>query len=54
MGWRGQADRAAGEGRAGKAENLAAAQKALHHRAKCNGLAMLGKYTSAMELQLAA
>ena len=38
----------------GKAENLAAAQKALHHRAKCNGLATLGKYIAAMEQQLAA
>ena len=38
----------------GKPDNVPAAQKALHHRAKCNGLATLGKYTPAMEQQLAA
>ena len=39
---------------AGKPDNVRAAQKALYHRAKCNGLATLGKYTPAMEQQLAA
>ncbi len=39
---------------AGKAENVGAAQKALYHRAKCNGFATLGKYTPTMEQQLAA
>ncbi len=39
---------------AGKPDNVPAAQKALYHRAKCNGLATLGKYTAAMEQQLAA
>jgi fructose-bisphosphate aldolase, class I len=29
----------------GSADNVAAAQAALHHRAKCNGLAVLGKYS---------
>jgi fructose-bisphosphate aldolase class I len=38
---------------AGRAENLAAAQKAYHHRARCNGAARYGKYTSAMEKQAA-
>jgi len=33
----------------GKAENVAAAQKALYHRAKCNSAARCGEYTSAME-----
>ncbi|MGH8609688.1 MAG: class I fructose-bisphosphate aldolase [Gammaproteobacteria bacterium] len=34
---------------AGKASNIATAQKALHHRAKCNGLASLGQYKPEME-----
>jgi fructose-bisphosphate aldolase, class I len=34
---------------AGKAENVPAAQQALLHRAKMNGLAMLGQYDSSME-----
>ena len=38
---------------AGKASNVATAQKALYHRAKCNGLASLGQYKPEME-QLAA
>jgi fructose-bisphosphate aldolase, class I len=38
---------------AGKSGNVSAAQKALYHRAKCNGLASLGQYTPEME-QLAA
>ena len=38
----------------GKPDNVPAAQKALHHRAKCNSFATLGKYTPAMEQQLAA
>ena len=33
----------------GSADNLAAAQAALHHRAKCNGLAVQGKYSSDLE-----
>jgi fructose-bisphosphate aldolase class I len=33
----------------GSAANVAAAQAALHHRAKCNGLAVQGKYIEAME-----
>ena len=33
----------------GKAENVAAAQKALLHREKCNSLACTGKYEEAME-----
>jgi fructose-bisphosphate aldolase class I len=33
----------------GKKENFAAAQKAFHHRAKCNGAARFGKYTAEME-----
>jgi len=33
----------------GKPENVAAGQKALHHRAKCNSAARYGKYTAAME-----
>ncbi len=36
---------------AGKAANVAAGQKAFHHRAKCNGAARNGKYTPAMEKQ---
>jgi fructose-bisphosphate aldolase class I len=34
---------------AGRAENIAAAQRALHLREKCNGYAALGKYTETME-----
>jgi fructose-bisphosphate aldolase, class I len=34
---------------AGKSENIAAAQKALRHRARCNGAARFGKYSQAME-----
>jgi len=34
---------------AGKPENAAAAQGALHHRARCNGAARLGKYSNGME-----
>ena len=33
----------------GKAENVAAAQKAYYHRAKCNGAARSGDYSEAME-----
>ena len=33
----------------GRAENAEAAQRALLHRAKCNGLACLGQYTEALE-----
>ena len=33
----------------GKAENLAAGQRAFTHRARMNGLACLGKYTPAHE-----
>ncbi|HEY5074429.1 MAG TPA: class I fructose-bisphosphate aldolase [Pyrinomonadaceae bacterium] len=33
----------------GSADNVAAAQAALHHRAKCNGLAVEGKYSEQME-----
>jgi fructose-bisphosphate aldolase class I len=38
----------------GNSANLKAAQKALYHRAKCNGLATLGRYTEDMERELAA
>jgi fructose-bisphosphate aldolase class I len=38
----------------GKAANVGAAQKALHHREKCNSLACLGKYSPTMEQELAA
>ncbi len=34
---------------AGKPENIAAAQKTLHHRARCNSVARFGKYSDAME-----
>jgi fructose-bisphosphate aldolase, class I len=34
---------------AGKDENIAAAQKALYHRARCNSAARRGEYTPAME-----
>jgi fructose-bisphosphate aldolase class I len=37
----------------GQAANVAAAQKALYHRAKCNNLAYLGRYTEEMERQAA-
>ena len=37
----------------GKAQNLAAAQKAYHHRARCNGAARYGKYSPAMEKEAA-
>ncbi len=33
----------------GKQDNVAAGQKAFHHRAKCNGAARNGRYTPAME-----
>lgn len=33
----------------GRKENFAAGQKALYHRARCNGAARYGKYTEAME-----
>lgn len=33
----------------GQAENVAAAQQALHHREKCNGLATMGKYSTELE-----
>jgi fructose-bisphosphate aldolase, class I len=33
----------------GKRENVPAAQKAFHHRARCNGAARSGSYTEAME-----
>jgi fructose-bisphosphate aldolase class I len=33
----------------GSADNVAAAQAALHHRARCNGLAVEGKYSEQME-----
>lgn len=36
----------------GKSENTQAAQKMLHHRAKCNGAARFGKYTKEMESQI--
>jgi fructose-bisphosphate aldolase class I len=37
----------------GKKENGAAAQKAFHHRARCNGAARSGKYSEAMEKEAA-
>jgi fructose-bisphosphate aldolase class I len=39
---------------AGKPENVVAAQKIFHHRAKCNGAARSGKYSDAMEKELVA
>jgi len=39
---------------AGKAENVAAAQRALHHRERCNGLACMGQYSEAVEKEMAA
>ncbi|MEE8054990.1 MAG: class I fructose-bisphosphate aldolase [Gammaproteobacteria bacterium] len=38
----------------GNADNVDEAQKALFHREKCNGLATLGRYTEALEKELAA
>ena len=38
---------------AGKAANLPAAQKAFHHRARCNGAARSGSYTAQMEQEAA-
>lgn len=38
----------------GRAANIAAAQRALYHRERCNSLACLGRYTEAMEQELAA
>jgi fructose-bisphosphate aldolase class I len=38
----------------GKDENLKAGQRAFYHRAKCDSAAALGKYTEAMESDLAA
>jgi fructose-bisphosphate aldolase class I len=38
----------------GKAENVAAAQKALLHRERCNSLACLGKYSADLEKKQAA
>ena len=35
----------------GKSENVAAAQRAFHHRAACNHAAALGRYSEAMETQ---
>ncbi|HEX9692167.1 MAG TPA: class I fructose-bisphosphate aldolase [Gemmatimonadales bacterium] len=37
----------------GKSDNVTAAQKVFHHRAKCNGAARFGKYTPQMELTAA-
>lgn len=37
----------------GDPANLAAAQAALHHRARCNGLAVQGRYSSSMERETA-
>lgn len=39
---------------AGSADNVAAAQRILLHRERCNGLAALGKYSDAVEAELAA
>ena len=38
----------------GSPSNIPAAQEALHHRAQCNGLAVEGKYSEAMETAKAA
>jgi fructose-bisphosphate aldolase class I len=38
---------------AGEPGKFPAAQKALLHRARCNGLASLGRYTAEMERQAA-
>jgi fructose-bisphosphate aldolase class I len=38
---------------AGRPENLAAAQRAFYHRARCNGAARTGSYTPEMERQAA-
>ena len=37
----------------GKAKNVAAAQRAFHHRARCNGAARSGSYTDEMEREAA-
>jgi fructose-bisphosphate aldolase class I len=37
----------------GRDENIKAGQKALYHRARCNGAASLGKYSEEMEGALA-
>jgi fructose-bisphosphate aldolase class I len=37
----------------GKNESLKAGQRAFHRRAKCDGAAALGKYTTAMEAEVA-
>jgi len=48
----GRALQAAGtESLAGRGANVAAAQAALAHRAKMNGLASLGRYATALERQ---
>jgi fructose-bisphosphate aldolase class I len=39
------------KGWAGKSENIAAAQKALLHRARCNGAARFGKHSATMETE---
>lgn len=39
---------------AGQAANVGAAQRVLLHRSRCNGLAALGRYTNAIENELAA
>lgn len=38
----------------GRNENLKAGQQAFYHRAKCDSAAALGKYSAAMEGELAA
>jgi fructose-bisphosphate aldolase class I len=38
----------------GQAANVAAAQRILLHRERCNGLAAIGKYSDAIERELAA
>ena len=38
----------------GKSENLAAAQRAFHHRARCTSAAALGRYAGAMESEAAS
>jgi fructose-bisphosphate aldolase, class I len=35
----------------GRQENIAAAQQAFNHRAKCDSAAALGKYTTSMETE---
>jgi fructose-bisphosphate aldolase class I len=39
---------------AGKEQNLTQARRILLHRERCNGLAALGRYTEAVERELAA